>query len=77
MTRILSLEPEKKTVLLLNLDLLVVLLPRFCKRSMRTIDDADDEEVGLKEKPEVTRYIKRLHRNEKLGVNGRRSLMAN
>ena len=29
--------------------------------SMRMIED----EVGLKEKPEDTRYIKRLHRNEK------------
>ena len=26
--------------------------------------DDDDDEVGLKEKPEDTRYIKRLHQNK-------------
>ena len=43
-----------------DLILLNVLRPLFCAHSWLNWVDEDDDEVGLKEKPEYTRYIKKI-----------------
>ena len=51
-------------IIMVNLILLNVLRPLFCALTpwLNWVDEDDDEhdEVGLKEKPEDTRYIKKI-----------------